>query len=126
MYHTNIYKQWREGRECKGRRKGVEREGEKEREERGRGGGGGGAYGKAGNRNEMETGNGNWKWKLETEMGTKNAPITGAMFFFIVYLVISLVPGSPLAGRAWDFCILLSNGYMTALLYESCFVCTLT
>ena len=39
-----------------------------------------GAYGKAGNGNGTETGNGNWKWKLETEMGTKNAPITGAMF----------------------------------------------
>ena len=40
------------------------------------------AYGKAGNGNEteMETGNGNWKWKLETEMGTKNTPITGVMF----------------------------------------------
>ena len=24
--------------------------------------------------------NGNWKWKLETEMGTKNTPITGVMF----------------------------------------------
>ena len=22
----------------------------------------------------------NWKWKLEKEMGTKNVPITGAMF----------------------------------------------
>ena len=33
-----------------------------------------GAYGKAGNGNETEM-----KWKLETEMGTKNAPITGAM-----------------------------------------------
>ena len=29
---------------------------------------------------ETETGNGNWKWKLETEMGTKNTPITGVMF----------------------------------------------
>ena len=31
---------------------------------------------------EMLTGNGNWnrKWKLESEMGTKNTPITGAMF----------------------------------------------
>ena len=29
---------------------------------------------------QMETGNGNWKWKLETEMGRKNVPITGAMF----------------------------------------------
>ena len=38
------------------------------------------AYGKAGNGNEMETGNGNWKRKLETEMGTKDAPITGAIF----------------------------------------------
>ena len=40
------------------------------------------AYGKAGNGNEteMETENGNWKWKLETEMGTKNTPITGVMF----------------------------------------------
>ena len=37
-----------------------------------------GAYGKVGNENEVETGNGNWKW--ETKMGTKNAPITGAMF----------------------------------------------
>ena len=45
-------------------------------------------YGKAGNGNETETGNGNWKWKLETEMGTKNTPITGA---FIVCLVITLV-----------------------------------
>ena len=36
--------------------------------------------GKAGNGNEAETGNGNWKWKLEMEMGTKNTPITGAMF----------------------------------------------
>ena len=26
--------------------------------------------------------NRNWKWKLETEMGTKNTPITGAMFLF--------------------------------------------
>ena len=38
------------------------------------------AYGKAGNGNETETGNGNWKRKLETEMGTKDAPITGAIF----------------------------------------------
>ena len=29
---------------------------------------------------EMETGNGNWKRKLETEMGTKDTPITGAIF----------------------------------------------
>ena len=29
---------------------------------------------------EMETGNGKWKRKLETEMGTKDAPITGAIF----------------------------------------------
>ena len=35
------------------------------------------AYGKG---NETETGNGTWKWKLETEMGTKNTPITGAIF----------------------------------------------
>ena len=28
----------------------------------------------------METGNGNWKWKMETEMGTKDTPITGAIF----------------------------------------------
>ena len=38
------------------------------------------AYGKAGNGNEVETGNGNWKRKLETEIGTKNTPITGAIF----------------------------------------------
>ena len=38
------------------------------------------AYGKVGNRNETETGKGNWKWKLEMEMGTKNTPITDAMF----------------------------------------------
>ena len=37
-------------------------------------------YRKAGNGNETETGNGNWKLKLETEMGTKDAPITGAIF----------------------------------------------
>ena len=35
----------------------------------------GGPYGKAGNGNETETGNGNRK-----QMGTKDAPITGAMF----------------------------------------------
>ena len=29
---------------------------------------------------ETETENGNWKRKLETEMGTKDAPITGAIF----------------------------------------------
>ena len=29
---------------------------------------------------EMETGNGNWIWKLETEMGTKDVPVNGAMF----------------------------------------------
>ena len=28
---------------------------------------------------ETETGNGSWKWKLETK-GTKDSPITGAMF----------------------------------------------
>ena len=39
-----------------------------------------GANGKAGSRNETETGNGNQKWKLEMEIGTKNTPITGAMF----------------------------------------------
>ena len=46
------------------------------------------AYGKAGNGNETETGSGNWKRKLEMEtgngnwkqMGTKDTPITGAMF----------------------------------------------
>ena len=30
--------------------------------------------------NETRNGNRNWKQKLETEMGTKNIPITGAMF----------------------------------------------
>ena len=39
--------------------------------------------------------NGNWKWKLETEMGTKNAPITGAM------LRSSLV-------HMWDYCCYLT------------------
>ena len=32
------------------------------------------------NGNETETGNANWKWELELEIGTKNTPITGAMF----------------------------------------------
>ena len=43
-----------------------------------------GAYGKAGNGKETETGTGNWKWKLETEVGAKNPPITGAMFLHSV------------------------------------------
>ena len=62
-------------------------------------------YGKAGNGNEMETGNGNWKSKLETEMGTNNAPIPGAMFS-------SRTPSGVLCHYS---CILLSSGHMTGL-----------
>ena len=68
------------------------------------------AYGKTGNGNEMETGNGNWKWKLETEMGTKNAPITGAMFLHSVLSHYSS--------------ILLSNGYRTGFMSHMCFAFT--
>ena len=32
---------------------------------------------------ETETGNGNWKRKLETEMGTKNTPITWCNIQFV-------------------------------------------
>ena len=40
-----------------------------------------GACGKAGNRSETETANENWKRKLETEMQTKDAPITMVQYF---------------------------------------------
>ena len=42
------------------------------------------------------------KWKLKTEMGTKNTPITGAMFLHSVLRHYS--------------CILLSNGYRTGFM----------
>ena len=36
----------------------------------------------------METGNGNWKWKLETEMGTKDAPITGSSYSVLTHYTL--------------------------------------
>ena len=43
---------------------------------------------------EVETGNRNWKQKLETEKGTKDAPITGAIFHHsitrVFYLAIAI------------------------------------
>ena len=54
----------------------------------------------------METGNGNWEWKLETEMGTNDAPITGAVFS-------SQTPSGVLCHYS---CILVSNDYMTGFM----------
>ena len=73
-----------------------------------------GACGKAGNGNEMENGNGNGKRKLETEMGTNDAPITGAVFS-------SQTPSGVLCHYS---CILVSNDYMMshALCFYSCTV----
>ena len=54
---------------------------------------------------KTETGKRNWTWKLETEMGTKNVPITGEKFLYSVLshyssILLSIGYGTGFMSRA--------------------------